>query len=189
MKVRVGVIRRLVREAIGSDHYMGEEEARQHIMDMDGDEIVDTDIVDEQSGEIYLKQGDSYDESPWSPDHKVNTRRAGRDEVYAQRAGVWKEYHAEDGELDNEVDEIETARKAYRQALHDFTSSLTNFADDSPEMNPADVSYDIADNFFREYPEWRVWAKILDIEPHFFRDNIADYAYDAMTSGQASSLN
>lgn len=201
MRVRLGRLKRLIDEAVGDERYMDEEQARMFVMDMDGDDIADADLIDEETGEVYLRQGQSYHESPWSPDHKVDPHRAEADEVYAQRAGVWDDYHENDEDdqvglddlisswKDDEYAEEDRLRKEFHDAVKEWAEGWGDAWLDMkhgqyPEGDgpPApDVAYDAADSFFfQHHDRWRNWARVLGMSAQNMKEILADYAYDAM---------
>lgn len=74
--------------------------------------------------------------------------------------------------------------KAYHQAIKEFIKPYTSFRQESPDTNPEDATPDLADNFFHEYPQWRDWARALDMSRSGMKGAIADYVYDAMMKGK-----
>ncbi len=192
MKVSVSWLKNLIREAsVRSDEkYVSEEEAKELVLDTDGDTIAGYDVIDEDTGEIYLKAGETFDVSPWSPDHKLNKKRATKDETYARRAGVWDVFFGEeepepdDAEdwFEGEQTRIRTLEDAYHAAVKDYASNWLSFARESPDTDPQDAAPDAAEGFFAEYPEWRDWAQALRMKRSDMKGAIADYIHDAMTA-------
>lgn len=196
MRISIGSIRSVVSEAFSEERYMSEDEAQKFILDMDGDEVTQEDIIDEETGEIYLKAGDAFNVSPWNPDHRIDKRRAENDEGYAHRVGVWDEYHGEDDDywerLDREEEEGRErkhaedaqAEEAYHAAVTEWAEGMRGlWADYSyghPDLHPQDIAFDLADSFFHTHSEWKNWARVMRMTKQQFKESLADYAYDAM---------
>lgn len=192
MKASIAWLKNLVREAgrHNDERYVSEEEAKDEILNTDGDTVAGYDLIDEDTGEIYLKAGESFNLSPWNPDHRLDKRRAAKDETYAKRGGVWDEYFGEDEDDADEDDWFEAQRTrkqgledAYRAAVKEFSEQFSDFMEESPDISPEDAAPDLADNFFHEYPEWRDWAQALQMSRTHMKEAIADYVYDAMKKG------
>jgi hypothetical protein len=191
----------LIREALMDDMYMSEDDAKQFILSQDGDEVTDVDIIDEETGEVYLKAGDDFCQSPWSPDHKLDKKRADKDETYAERAGVWQDYFGPgSANYDEEDDDYEADswdryqkgreadRQAWYAAVEEFAGQYTDFKQEVPDVSPEDAAGDVSDNFFLFYPDWQTWARSLEMNKQSMKEALVDYVYEAMISGKAPKI-
>lgn len=194
-----------VTESLMGDRYMSEDEAREFIGNCDGDRVSDVDIIDEETGEVYLRAGDDFRTSPWNPDHRIDPKRAQSDRVYAHRANV--PWHCPDCDarvrlgddhtcIEDEVDTWESEResryqakslaeKEYHKAVAEFCEQWEDAINDlGPDLTPEEAAPDAAEGFFWQFPKWEEWAHHLGMSRMTMKEVIADYVYDAMTRGR-----
>jgi hypothetical protein len=143
--------------------------AKAFISSKDGTETSPDDIVDVDTGEIYLSAGEAYGSSDLHPDADARLSAAA-----AARAKAWEEDEEElhsDGGLQAE----------WEAALHDFAA---NYGSDSgiPFEDAASAAMDLADNFFHEHPEWRTWASALEMTKADMKSAVAEAVHEAMTA-------
>lgn len=190
------MLKRIVAEAMRQhERYVAESDAEEMIASADGDAIVPYDIIDEETGEVYLRAGDSYGDSPFSSDHRVDRKRAERDEAYAKRVGLWDDLHKPD-EDDDEEDyfdrldrEEREAQEEWREACKEYAASWRGWAYEhaeahgegtDPDQAAQGSAADAADGFFHEHSEWRRWARAMQMSRTDMKSAIADFIYDAM---------
>lgn len=191
------MLKRIVAEAARRhERYVTEADAEEMIVAADGDAVAPYDIIDEESGEVYLKAGDSYNESPFSPEHRVDRKRAERDEAYAKRVGLWDELFKPDEDEDDEEDyfdmlarEEEEAQEEWREACKEYAANWRGWAyehaeeygpDTDPDQAAQGSASDAADGFFHEYSDWRRWASRLKMTRSSMKEAVADFVYEAM---------
>ncbi len=180
MKITVGRLKNLITEAGRSDErYVSEDEAKEIISNADGDAVSKQDIIDEDTGEIYISAGDSFNKSPWNSDYVAPKRGPKRGPIVDE---------PEDEEPEEDWFEADRIRRkgledAYRAAVKEFAEQFTSFQEESPDITPEDAASDVAENFFHEYPEWRDWATALQMSRTAMKEAITDYVYDAMMKG------
>lgn len=197
MHISIRDLKRIVVEAVRKhERYVPGADAEEMIASADGDAIVPYDIIDEETGEVYLKAGDAYNESPFSPDHRVDRQRAQRDEEYAKRVGLWDELHKPDEDDDDEEDyfdkldrEEREAQEEWREACKEYATNWQGWAyehveeygeDVDPDQAAQGSASDAADGFFHEYADWRRWARAMRMSRTDMKEAIADFVYDAM---------
>jgi len=176
-----------MRESRSHERYMSEADAKELIASHDGDDVASYDIIDEETNEVFLEEGQPFHTSPLSPEHVPDDKRAIHDEQYARRVGMWDEIYGDDIDDDDDVDEKETSRAEYEAAVKEFCDGFTGFADDAGDSYDsestdvaADAAADGAEGFFAVYPDWRRWAFDLGMTRVEMKDAIADLAYEAM---------
>lgn len=181
-----------ISESLMGDMYMSEDEAREFIIARDGDSIAKHDIVDEDTGEVYIEEGQPYNTSPWNPDHRVNKRRAEKDKQYGVRAGVPQYCDGCDRlekdcvcgqEPEEEWMTREEAQEAYFKAVREFAAGGEDFMADNPGLEPNEsYALDMAENFFYMYPDWMKWAEALGEKKSWMKSYIADMIWERMVS-------
>lgn len=185
MKLTVAALKKLVNEAIHDDErYMSREDAERFIELQDPDDVAKFDVIDEDTAEVYIQRGQSFHESELHPT-KVAIRQKQRDEKTAARAAEEAQWAKEDEEWEDEQQrKRQELKDAYHRAVQEFASQWTGFTKDNPDgPSPEDAAPDAAESFFYEYPQWRDWARVLDMPKHHMKEAIVDYVYDAMTKG------
>lgn len=198
MRTTVKALKRLIREAsIAQEKYMTEDDAEQYIAARDGDTIAKFDIIDEESDEVYIRQDDPFNTSPFNPDHRVDMLRCEKDKKYAERTGnldTWEEMNAdpeeeepydweaeEDKRREDEDARQERAQQEYEKAVEEFAESMSEAHLDYPDQDPQNICYDLADSFFWHHPdEWEEWASALGRSRSSIKEELADRIYDAM---------
>jgi len=191
MKLTVGELKRVVSEAFDPDEeLMSRDEAIEYISAQDGEDYTPYDIVDEETGEVYLEKGDMFNSSAFHPEHKPGNKRAKKN---FGRPGA--PYYCKDcyedlgpGGIEDHVCKGESVSDAYidyHNALREFGNNWTDYTEEAG-LEPSDVAFDAAEGFFTQYPEWTQWAECLDMTRAAIKADVADYVYDAMASGVLS---
>ena len=172
----------VVREAAHDDEkYMSEDDAETFIASMDGDAIAKYSVIDEDTGEIYLEEGQPFNTSRLSPDYvNINRNKFGK---RIEPVGDVEEEDEEEDYWDLKEKERLALEAEYRNALQEFCSNWTNFQEEMPDTSPEDAASDAADGFFFQYPQWKNWARSLEMTRQSMKAAIADYVYEAMVSG------
>lgn len=197
--MNIGELRQLINETYsnlceafeGDDLYLTQDDAIDMISNIDGDEVTDQNIIDEETFEVYLKAGQSFHESPWSPDHKLDARKAEKDEEYANRAGAGQSYWSKES-LDEPEDDDEWATSQHNAAdtlnklAKEYAENWTHFRAENSDLDPDAAAPDAAEGFFDQYPDWKEWARALGMSKFDVKSYVADEVYEAMLTGKAS---
>jgi len=181
-------LRRLISEVLREEDtavWGSHEELDRSISSMDANTIARKDYIDEETGEVYLSAGDAAGSSILHPQHQKEIERKRQDssdEWDRERA----EWAREDEEYELEKQRaFDEASSAYVEALSDYAGNWTHFTSEMPGVEPEDAAPDAADGFFHEYPEWRSWARALDLSKEDIRSAVVDHVHEAMLTGKA----
>lgn len=178
--VRYGVLKEYVEKPLA--------ELEKLIVAMGPDDVADDDYVDSDTGEIYLEKGRPARSSQLHPEYMRDhaAKRAARDEERAREDAEWAK---EDEEWENEKDRsYKEAEDAWIAALAEYAGNWTDFkqsmGDDWDEDNGQSAAMDAAGGFFHQFPEWQRWAAELGMKKADMQSAIADYVYEAITTGK-----
>lgn len=185
MKITTSALKRIIIEAVRShERYMSRADAEELIASMDSDAVARYDIIDEESGEIYVNAGDSFGESQLSPYHKpkpskhIRSRFKPADDIDDDDESVTDMLAREESE----------ARAAWEAALREYADNWRGWAYehaeeyglDDPGAAAQDSASDAADGFFSQNDDWRDWARKLRLSRSEMKAAVGDYVYDAM---------
>jgi hypothetical protein len=133
----------------------------------DPHDVAEFDYVDVDTGEVYVEKGQTFGDSnlhPWkkfdkllvkSPQLGVNNN----DEIPLKLVGKYG-------------DSFEHVELDYRKAIDEFAA---NYGSDFPsDIDVTDSAWDIADNFFFEYPDWKMWSEVLMISKEEMKSAAAE---------------
>lgn len=158
-----------VSEGIQDPKEMSATDAAQFISSQPGDTSSPSDIIDAETGEIYLTAGELYGSSDLHPDADVRYADFAAKSA-AESDEEEKQWAAEDAQWDDQKQsESGSAREEYDAAVQDFASGFSNYAGDygisSEDIadSAQDVASDAALGFFHAYPEWDTWARKLHL--------------------------
>lgn len=187
-----------VDESVMGDKYMSAEDAQEYIESMDGDEVTEVDIVDEDSGEVYLSAGDEFRKSPWNVDHKADKQRALEDPTYAKRFGLPYECPECGEDVYPEEYDIHSKRCGKTETFDDepqeddynkLVTAVEEFAEnwlgmsgelDAQGLSAEDAAQDAYVNFFYDYPDWKKWASAAGMTKADVMSLVTDLVYDAI---------
>lgn len=151
-----------VSEGLEGMKEMTGEEAAAFIASKDPKEIVDQDIIDVDSGEIYAVKGKTYGSSYLHP-NKTPRKMPLRLSDYFE-------------DEDNDVD----VQGEFQAALQKFGEGWKDY--DASDMSPEEVAPDAALSFFHMYPQWKTWATALGMTKADVQSAAADAALEGMLS-------
>lgn len=146
-------------------------EAEAFIASRDPNETVEQDIIDSETGEIYVEKGRTYGSSYLHPE------RHARKKVPAAMDD------SDDDEIISDIGRSKEVHAELTSALEEFASGWEGFSDDMSDVDPQDAAADAALSFFHMYPQWKDWAGSLGMSKVDIQRAAADYAYEAMTKG------
>jgi len=169
-QIKVGDLRRIIREAVTSDMVEQPlEQLRQTISSMAPNDVATTEYVDSDTGEIYLSKDDLARDSVLHPQHAED-----RAELARMRKKWAEEDAAANNELKEEDDYIQLASD-----VKDFASNWSNFEEESEGMSPDEAASDAALGFFVDYPQWRNGSD--EMSRSDILAWVVDEVYEAMT--------
>ncbi len=191
MKTSIRQLKRLISEALrdeGNVVWGTEEELDQAISHMDPDTVSEKDYTDSDTGEIHLLKGRAARTSRLHPQYAkdVEAKNAAREAALNAEEEQWEREDAEwQAELDAKLEkDREQARADFESAVKNFAESAKGYSADltNDDVTAADVAPDMAENFFYQYPDWKRWARFLDMDRTDMKSYVADMAYEAMIS-------
>lgn len=143
------------------------QDAINHIKHARGSDIADEDVVEDETGEVFLSAGDRYDRSELHPQYVRKNKNVLSDE----------EIEVIDSSSDMPDDEVssETAFDELDAAMQEFAM---NFEGDT-QIEPGDIP-DCAQEFFANYPNWRAWATATGMSQREIKDAVSDAIADAV---------
>lgn len=162
---------RVLNESLMGDMYMSADEAAEFISSMDPDEIAEHDIIDEDTGEVYINAGDDYRSSNLHPDNKAAEKESQDQEDFFPDEDLYPEEHRDD---------LNTMIKEFAAQYTDYVEETSG---DDFSVSPEDAAPDLADNFFWEHPEWKDAARALGLTKQTVKEIVTDEIYDAMLKG------
>jgi hypothetical protein len=71
----------------------------------------------------------------------------------------------------------QSVRKAYDTAVRKFAKDAAADYESSEDVSAEDASWDIADAFFWEYPEWKLWSNELGYSRDEIREAVAEWFF------------
>lgn len=157
---------------------MTQGEAEAYISSQDPGTVADEDIVDSETGEVFIEKGDLWGSSFLH----VSYQRKEREKL--ARAQIDRERKARRREDLTRLFQgrgRDAAESAWQAALDDYVSNWgPESLEDLGGISAEAAAQDGVDSFFYEYPEWRQWAEKLDMSKADMRSILADYVYDAV---------
>lgn len=184
MKIRLGTLRSLIREAVHEKNgamFGTREELDRSISDMDAETVADYDYVDSDTGEIYLERGKPAKSSSLHPQYGIDKQAARDAKTLADDA---RDQADEDDWYASQEDEKSAALAEYDQALDQWKEQCQGAARDlafeNPEFDAQTVASDMADGFFHQFPNWHKWARLLKLNHRDFKDLIVSDTFEAM---------
>lgn len=157
---------------------------------MGPDDLADDDYIDSETGEFYLEKGRPARSSELHPEYGRDrvAARVVRDEENAREEAEWAK---EDEEWENEkARSKQEAEAAWMAALSEYAGNWTDFKqsmsadfDGEGDMGST-AAFDAALGFFHHYPDWRRWAAELGMKKADMQSAVADFVYEAITTGQ-----
>lgn len=186
MKITVGELKRTIREAISDDErYMSRDDAEKFIESQDPDDVAKFDVIDEDTGEVYIERGEPFHAS-WFHPVAVALRQKDHDEKVAARDAEKAQWAKEDEEWeDDQQRKRQELEAAWHHAIDEYASQWESFVQENPGTSPEDAAPDAAEGFFSQYPQWRDWSRALDMPRHHMKEAIVDYVYNAMMMKRA----
>lgn len=181
-------LQRLIAEATElHEQFMSRDDAEKLIARMDMTAIAQHDIVDEESGEVYVTAGDPFSKSSLSP-HYVARRTPSR----YRHTSIEDDDIADDGSeslADMLVQAEEDVRSEWLEAAAEYAANWRGWAydhveeydgDADPEQLAHGSALDAADGFFHEHDGWERWATTLGMSKSTMRQAIAEFVYEEM---------
>lgn len=149
------------------------------IASMPPDQIADDDYVDAETGEVVLAAGKPAGSSQLHPQYQLD-----RSEKLSMHGGA-DLLSDDDFEEDDDGGASEKlARVEFESAVAEYASgfegSSSDFIVDDEEQDLQGVSTDSAENFFHVYPQWKDWARALDMSKEEMRSFVAESVYEAL---------
>jgi hypothetical protein len=167
MKLTAGMLRQIIKEEVSrtlsenervmrmssESMEMSRAEAEEWLRSCDPRQVLDQDIFDPETGEIYAHAGETCGiaQQRLNPSPKSSTMKS--------PDSYWDDYNA-----------------ALRKFAEEWGDSSIS------DLDPQDVAPDIARNFFSEYPEWEMWSDELDLTEEEILSDVTDHVYEAMMS-------
>ena len=159
------------------------EEIKAAISEMNPNDYSDFDYVDTDTGEIYLSQGRAARSSEFHPQYEIDLAydRAKKDE--RDRLDD-EEYKKEDEEWeDKKRTDFDLMEKEYKDAIRRFADDWMDYSLEETGVSAEDAASDAATSFFYQFPEWKNWARQLQITKQDIHSAVTDWVYHAMTTG------
>ena len=145
-------------------------EAEAFIASKDPNETVEQDVIDSETGEIYVEKGRTYGSSYLHPE------RHARKKAPASMGDL-----DDDDEIMSDIGRSKDVHAELTSALEEFASGWEGFSADMSDVDPQSAAADAALSFFHMYPQWKDWAGSLGMSKADIQRAAADYAHDAMT--------
>lgn len=188
LRVTMGMVRRMLREAEGDWVEKPVAELERIIAAMDPNEESTEDYVDADTGEIVLEKGKKARTSPLHPQNVIDhqEKRKARDAEWERQEAEWAK---EDEEYEASKERArQESQEAFDKAVRDYASNWTDFrqsmGDEWDDDMGQSAAMDAAPGFFHQYPEWKRWAAELGMQKEDIRSMIADFVYEAITTGR-----
>lgn len=192
MKKLIRISGKQLKSLINESIEMSEDELRKTISAMHADDVAIDDYVDIDTGEIVLEKDRPIRSSSMHPEY-AKARKAEEDAEKERFARQEAEYRAE---LEQEEQEYNDARaRSYEESSTALEAAIREYSSywvdakrdmtydyDGLPTDLADVSTDAADGFFLQFPEWKKWAKDIDMTKDELRLYIAECIYEAVTT-------
>lgn len=176
VKVRVRTLKESVRDSLLREYIeMDELEASRFIASKASSDIAADDIVDEETGEIYIEKGKPYGSSILHPDE------AGRAEEY--RAKRFSDLDAEDDDGDfDPYDDGSNPQAELEALIRDFASTWEDSGIlDDLGSSASDIAHDAAESFFWQNQDWKKLADAVGINKGDLYGWVADEVYSALS--------
>jgi hypothetical protein len=141
---------------------MTRDEASAFISSKDPSEVATADIVDLDTGELYVEVGQPYGSS-W---------------LHPQKAATKKKVVVNDLDDEPSGPDMQTEFEA---ALKEFADDWRDYDSGHPDIDPQDVVSDAALSFFHMYPQWKTCATALGMTKADVQSAAADHVYEAMS--------
>ena len=153
----------------GTEAYreMSHDDALAFIASKPAAETAQQDIVDAETGEIYIEAGKAYGDSYHHPEHKLVPRHM-----------PW----LADDDADLDAAEESDPQAEFQAALEEFTANMKGMGLGDLDASPEDVASDLALNFFHDYPQWKEWTTALGMTKAEIQSAAAEAAYEALIS-------
>jgi hypothetical protein len=161
-----------VSEGASGTREMSHDDAITFIASQPADETVPQDIMDPETGEIYIEAGKTYGDSYHHPDFKASPKPS-----------AFRDYDEDDEE--HAEDEEQDPHDQFNDALKEFSKNFFDMGMNLEELgaSPEDAAHDLGANFFHDYPQWKKWANALGMSKAEVQSAAAEAAYEALTSG------
>ena len=163
------------------------EEIEAEIAEMNPNDYSDFDYVDTDTGEIYLSLGRAARSSEFHPQYEIDLaqRRAENEERHREQYRLEdEEYKKEDEEWeDKKRTDFDLMEKEYKNAIRRFADDWTGYSLEETGVSAEDAASDAASSFFYQFPEWKNWARQLQITKQDIHSAVTDWVYHAMTTG------
>lgn len=158
-----------VSEGLEGMKEMTGEEAAAFIAAKDPNDTAEQDIIDVDTGEVYVEKGQAYGSSYLHPNKtpKKMSLRLSDD--------------SDDDEIMSDIARSKDVHAELTSALEEFAAGWEGFSADISDVDPQSAAADAALSFFHMYPQWKDWAGSLGMSKADIQRAAADYAYEAMT--------
>jgi hypothetical protein len=114
-----------------------------------------------------------------SPHHVVDRKKTARHKHRARFTGTSDEFHVPEEELEDPVEERD-AHDEFEKAVEEFASQWKGDPITQSGVSPEDVAPDAAFGFFYAYPQWKDWARALQISKATMKSIVADSVYEML---------
>jgi hypothetical protein len=180
IRIKCSALRKLIKETIAEEQFMSVDDAIDLISSKPADEVAPHDIVDEDSGEVYVATGQAYGTSVLHPEFKAKLQQK-----QAAKRAEYEAIEAEDerasaSESSDASEEFDSALTEFSDAWRGYNADIYTMYNDEGTTSPEAAAQDVADDFFSDYPQWKTWARQLDMTREDIRSAVVDRVYDAM---------
>jgi len=159
-----------LRGLISEATFKTKQDLAQHIANARGSDITDEDLIDHETGEVFLAAGSRYDSSDLHPQYV----RQSKNRFYLSDQEVESLSSSED--LPSDSFTSETAFEKLEDYVKEF---ILNFEGD-PDLTIADVP-DIAESFFVSYEDWKELSVATGMSRREIKDFVSDMIVDALS--------
>lgn len=181
IRIKHSMLRKLIKEAIAEEQFMSVDDAIDFISSKSASEVAPHDIVDEDSGEVYVEAGQTYGSSVLHPDFKAKLQQKQATKRAEYEALEAEDERASASESSDASEEFDSALTEFSDAWRGYNADIyTMYGDDEGNTSPEAAAQDVADDFFGDYPQWKTWAQQLDMSREDIRSAVVDRVYDAM---------
>lgn len=151
-------------------------DALAHIAAQDPDAVTDSDIFDDETGEVHLQAGQRYRESDAHPDYVPAPMPKLRRGPFSNDAWVDIEDELEAISASTDLPEDDMSSE---QAFTELTKAVRDFAAGfSDEDVAGGAAEDSGAQFFAAHPRWKTWSTMTGMS----KREIADAVSDAIAS-------
>lgn len=184
LRVTMGMVRQLIREAEGIEKPMAELEKL--IAALGPDEPAPEDYIDSETGEFYLEKGHKARTSALHPQHVIDMQARTAADREARRLED-EQWAKEDAEWEAEQDRSrQEAQTAFDAAVREYAGNWTDWRQSmgDEEVEEQSVAMDAALGFFHQFPDWKRWAAELGMKKADIQSMVADFVYEAIITGR-----